>query len=517
MAQLINESMEKVDADIVLKKQYFDDGSVVDLYMQNGEVTHGKKTNKDKSFEKWRMVDAVPVVEEKLTPEGVHYWYNVAGRVLRKMKKDGVTTTYYDGKKIESVIDENGYGVTYYENGNVHRREEKDYAVSYNPQGEVEYEYKDGRLTINPNYFSYYRIGVKTSDSATHWAEKVTLDPKKKTLLCLGGDQSKSAEKANGNIGYFAKVLGFTTAMWDQMQLVSCYRPNNMHISFLRRRYPGEENKLENDYRREILQKFMPFMAQSVDGKWERIPPQELLHNFRNIIIQAHCAGANDLPMFAKAFKRTMTKLGYEPLLQKQALRQILCITNNSQREMTDDLGFTLIHRYSVKDGQFEPEYDTQYSDAFPVFVQDHAKFAAKDGTKVGFIEMKANELLMVFSKILKDGDEHNYGFWTTDEMDLTPVGKKQAALMKCVGLHWAANDDLIGDVVDFVHKAIENTPLKSFVNRALAVGKQLKRQQRSVLDNPHILSSAFNKYKSKNKEPDKTGVYKLLSDNHRS
>lgn len=517
MAQLINESMEQVDAGIVHKKQYFDDGSVVDLYMRNGEVTHGKKTNKDKSFEKWRIVDAVPVVEEKLTPEGVHYWYNVAGRVLRMMKKDGITTTYYDGKKIESIIDENGHGVTYYENGNIHRREEQDYAVSYNPKGEIEYEYKDGKLTINPEYFSYYRIGMKTSENKEHWAEKVTLNPKKKTLLCLGGDQSKDAQKANGNIKPFATALGFSTSLCDQMQMLACYRPSNMHVSFLRRRYPGEENKLENDYRREILQKFMPFMAQPIDGKWERLPPLELLQHFRNIIIQAHCAGANDLPIYSKVFKETMTKLGYEPDLQKLALRQIVCITNNSQRDMTDDLGFTLIHRYSVKDGQFEPEYDTNYSDAFPVFVQDHAKFAAKDGTKVGFIRMKTNELLMVFSKILKEGDEHNYGFWTTDEMDLTPVGKKQAALIKCVGLHWAANDDLIDDVVEFVHKAVENSPLKSFVNRALAVGKQLKRQQKSALYNSHILKSAFNKFKSNKKEPDKTGVYKLLSENYRS
>lgn len=164
------------------------------------------------------------------------------------------------------------------------------------------------------------------------------------------------------------------------MQLCSCYRPYNFNIGSLLKQLGGTRHQVDNDFTREILQKFMPFMAHNRHGKFEKYTGEELAANFRNIIIQAHCAGANDLSYFSKTFNETLHQLGYTKQEKQKAMQQIICITNNSQREFTDDLGFTMIHRYSVKDGQFEPEYESQYSDAYPLYVESHPDFKSQKG-----------------------------------------------------------------------------------------------------------------------------------------
>lgn len=535
MTTMVREEASVIDGSYNMKKQYFDDGSVTELIFCDDKLQSGKNVGADGSFRAWKIVKDVEVTTEELLPDGTHRWYDADTQKIKRQQQNGTTTLYYENGQIESVIDDEGMGVSYHENGNLHCREEKDYLLSLDVNGNIEYEYKNGRLTINPEFFSYYHLGMKISEAAaanasfeyydadaeyvkqTHWIEKITLNPRKKTLLCLGGDQSKDARSANGNIMPFARVLGFSEADMAEMQLVSCYRPSNWHVGYLRRRYLGEENKIENDMRREILQKFMPFMAREFDGKFERLSPNELLENFGNIIIQAHCYGSNDLPVFAKVLQNTMQKLGYDKQLQKKALRQILCVTNNTQRELTDKLDFSIIHRYSVKDGQFEPEYETQHSDGYPVFVQDHARFKDSKRQKASFIQIRPNELLMVFSKVMKAGNEHNEGFWTTEAESLTTVGQQQAALMKLIGKFWLHHHGQMPNIVDLVRHCVQNTELEDFAQTALASGRELKRQKMSALDNPHILDSARNRFTDKKLEPEKSGIYKLLSEKYRT
>ncbi|MBR3676459.1 MAG: hypothetical protein IKN71_04925 [Alphaproteobacteria bacterium] len=517
MVKIIKIENRIVDNGHRLQTEHTADGGLIETYFAGDNAYQGKNTNPDGSFQIWRMINGAKVVTEEKTADGIHNWYNPQTKKLSKTEKGGIITTFFENERVESIIDEKGNGVRYYENGNLYCKCEDGYELSLDADGRKQYEYKDGKLTINPDYFSYYRLGVKTAENEQHWTEKTTLDPKKKTLLCLGGDQSKDARAANGNIVPFARVLGFSDADMAQMQLVSCYRPVNLHVNYLRRSYKGEEDKIKKDYKREVLQKFLPFMAREIDGKFERLRPDELLANFRNIIVQAHCYGANDLPRFAEVLQNTMTKLGYAPKLQKQAMRQILCITNNTQRELTDKLDFTLIHRYSVADGQFEPEYDRAFSDAYPVFVQDHKRFSQKYGTKASFIQMRPNEMLMVFTKMIKSGNEHNEGFGNTDNENFTAVGKKQFALMKQLGNFWLNNRAPMPKVADLLRQCLSDTATASFVESALLSGKKLKTQKRNVLENHHILKAAYNRFKSNSQKPDKTGVYKLLSEKYHS
>ena len=211
-----------------------------------------------------------------------------------------------------------------------------------------------------------------------------------------------------------------------------------------------------------------------------------------------------------------MTLLGYSQKEQKNALRQVICITNNSQREFRDNLDFTMIHRYSVKDGQFEPEYETKFSDGYPEFLKDIAEYTAQKGEKAAFVPMKNNEVLMVFDKVLIDGSEHNAGFWTTNENNLTEVGRKQALLMKNIGTFWYNNQKDLPDVVNLLEECSKQNGLEDFVQNSLQQGKKLKKSQQNVLENPLILKSAKNKFKSPDYEPEKTGIYKLLSQNVR-
>ncbi len=520
MVEVISEKKQKIDGENYLVTQELSDGSRRQI-SQNGDKIYKTKTiQKDGSY---IVVNGNNVKIEELTSERYLRKYNPQTKKLaEETSPDMVVTKFHENGNILSVRDEqNGVYTSYYENGNLARFEDtkKNYEIYKDIKGNINYELKDGKLTINPDYFSYYRLGVKSQNNQEHWEEKCTLNPKKKTLLCLGGDQTKDARAANGNTNAYAAILGLSQEEKDNIQLVSCYRPFNENLSFIWYKVKGFDKQLENDYKREILQKFMPFMAREVEGKFERLHPQELMDNFANIMIQAHCYGANDLPRINKVFRETMTKLGYSDELQKNALRQIICVTNNSQREMTDNLDFSCIHRYSVKDGQFEPEYNTDESAEYPVFVQDYQAFADKKGNKAAFITTKPNEMIMVFDKILDDKskkDEHDSAFWTTREENLTSVGKYQARLMAKIGQAWYNHRGEMSDISTFLEKITEKSTLHPFVMKAVAFGKKLKAEKKNMLINHHILKSAWNKFKNPKIEAPKTGIYKLLSDKYK-
>ena len=129
---------------------------------------------------------------------------------------------------------------------------------------------------------------------------------------------------------------------------------------------------------------------------------------------------------------------------------------------------------------------------------------------------MKNNEVLMVFDKVLIDGSEHNDAFWTTNEKNLIEVGKQQALLMENIGAFWYQNHEDMPDAVNLLQKCSKQNGLEDFVYQSLQQGKKLKKSQRNVLENPLILKSAKNKFNSPNSEPEKTGIYKLLSQNVR-
>ena len=518
MVKVISEDKQVIDGGYCVIKQELSDGTCREITKDGDEVCSTKIIQADGSY---IVLDGNNVKISELTSDG--YWreYDPQTRKLQKeISPQRVVTKYYDNGNIESISDEtNEIYDSYYEGGGLAQHQDKNYEVYKDVNGGINYELKDGKLTINPDWFSYYRLGVKTQDNDEHWDEKCTLNPKKKTLLCLGGDQTKHARAANGNGSAFIKILGLSPEEQKNVQIVSCYRPYNSLLRFLWRKAGGFEKQYKNDYKREILQKFMPFMARQVDGKFERLHPRKLVENFGNIMIQSHCYGANDLPRFNSVLKETMTELGYSKDLQKKALKQIICITNNSQREMKDKFGFTCIHRYSVRDGQTEPEYEKKYSAEYPIFVQDYDTFLTQKGDKAAFIETKPNEMIMVYDKILAEkssNNEHNEAFWTTNEKALSNIGKCQARLMAKLGQFWYNNHQEIPNVAELVQKLTQGSTLHPFVNKALIFGKKLKSEKNNALVNHHILQAARNRFKDSEYKPPKTGVYKLLSDKYK-
>lgn len=508
MSNLINE--EKVEVDGRLKTiQYFSDGSKIEIVEYNNVIRSKKEIRPDGSYCVYN-VDGIKI--EELTSDEVFIKYNSTTKNKTEERyKDGKVIIFHQNGNISSIKTKDSY-ISYYENGNLASQQEENYEISLDILGNKQYELKDGNLYVNPKFFSYYKLGIKTQDTDTHWQEEVTLNPKKKTLICLGGDQTKDARSANGNINSFAKVIGLSPEQLDTIQMCSCYRPINMGISRLFRKTGGESKQINDDYSREILSKFMPFMAQIKDNKFVRYSGDEVANNFRNIMIQAHCAGANDLGKFSKVFNKTMTELGYKDKEISKAMQQIICITSNSQREFTDELGFTLIHRYSVKDGQFEPEYDENFSDGYPLMLQNHPNFIKREGKKSSFIKLKANEMLMVFDKVLTKGNEHNDGFWTTDKDSLTPIGKQQAELMKQIGLFWYTNTNDISDVEDMIKISSQGKETEKFVIRSLDLGRKIKAEQRNPLKNHHILKKMKNQFNDPNYIPEEIGIFKALA-----
>ncbi|MBO6290510.1 MAG: hypothetical protein J6N45_09375 [Alphaproteobacteria bacterium] len=518
MVEIISQKTKTYDGGFSVIMQTLSDGQKREISKQGDTVTQTKIIQKDDSY---IILDENNVKIEELTSEGYLRKYNPeTERIEEEKSPQDVVTKFYDSGKVKSVYDQKKrIFSTYYENGNLERHGEPRYEICKDIDGTVNYEVKDGKMTINPDYFSYYRIGLKSKKNDIHWEEKYTLNPKKKTLLVLGGNQTKSAYFANGNINKFVHSLGLTQEQRDNMQLLSCYRPINRQLEEAWQKVTEWSTQIEDDYRREIAQSFMPFMARKVGDKFVKLTDKELIENFGNIMIQSHCAGVDDLVGYSIVFKDKMTELGYPKELQKKALKQILCITDNSQREFTDDFGFTSIHRYSVKDGQIKPSYYKYESAEYPVFVEDYKAFADKKGNKAAFVTTRPNEMIMIYDSVLTDKDpvkEHNFAFYTTDEKSLSQVGKLQARLMAKIVQTWYNNHSEMTDILTFINKVSENSLLQPFVKKALAFGKKLKADKRNMLVNHHILKSIRNKFNDRFSKVPKTGVYKLLSDQYK-
>ncbi len=512
MTYLINEEITNIDGRSKIT-QYFSDQSKVEIVEHLGKIKSRKEITSKGTYITYNG-DNIKI--EELTAEGTVIKYNPkTQKKIEEKHKDGTTITFHENENI-SRIETKDKTFCYYDNNNLAYHYEENYELHKDKQGNIQYELKDDDLYINPDYFSYYRLGIKDRNATNHWSEKALLDPKKKTLVFLGGSETKDAKAANGNINGWADILGLTSEQISSIQLCSCYRPVNLTISYLLRRTGRVKKQINDDYHREILQKFMPFMAKTKDNKLVKYTGEELASNFRNIMIQAHCAGANDLVKFTKIFNETLTQLGYTDKEKTNAMRQIICITNNTQRELTDNLSFTTIHRYSVQDGQFEPEYDQHLSDAHPIFLATHKSFLPKKGIKSGFINLKNNEMLMVFDKILANNskrDEHNAGFWTTKKEKLTTIGKLQAKLMMQIGQFWFNNHEDIPSVEEVVLRVSKGTITEKFVSKALEFGRKLKTEQRNPLKNHHILKKISNEYKDTNIIPEKIGIFKALSE----
>lgn len=490
--------------------QVLEDGRMLETMYIKGMVSTRKYINPDGSYEVY-SAQGYKTIEE--TSDGTYRVYKYQSDIIdREIKPDKTIVRYHDNGAVSSIERPDKTYESYYDNGNLYNKREKDYEIALFKDGRLQYEFKDGILSINPEFFSYYRIGMKSKTAENHWTETGVLDPSKKTLLCLGGDQTREPREANGNINAFANVLGLSQEQLDNMQLCSCYRPSAYMagIMSLVKKDTTTKDRMKKDYKREILQKFMPFMASVKDGKFERYSKEQLYQNFRNIIIQAHCYGANDLTIISDVLKETMAKLKYSEKEINKALKQVICVTNNSQREFNDQLGFTAIHRYSVTDGQFEPEYETRYSAGYPVFLASHEKYKAKKGTKAAVVPLKKNEALMIFDKVLVGSGEHNSAFWTTLKEKLTSVGYKQAELMKNIGRFWYSNVNDVPDVIDLVNKCSKG--IEPFVKRMIDNGRKLAIEQRNPLVNHSILKSEWNKYKD-NVVPENFGVFKVLAE----
>lgn len=519
MIDVISEKTVSQNDGTTLFIQEMSDGSTHEIKKYGSQVYETKIIRKDGSY---IILNDCNTKTEEYTADGYLRKYNPNTQIIKEeISPQKVVTKFNCSGNILSVSDDiKGIYLRYYPSGQLASREGRGYELNFDVNGRVNYELKDGKVTINPDYFSYYRLGMRSKNNPEHWDEKCTLDPKKKTLLILGGVLTREAHLANGYSKFFLNILGLSSQE-DNIQLVSCYRPLDTSLKYVWRKIQsnGLKEQIESDYKREILQKFMPFMAQKVDGKFERYTNEELERNFRNIMIQTHCYGAEDLPYFNKIFEDTMTKLGYSARTQKNALKQIICVTNNSQCDLTDKLGFNTIHRYSTKDGQYNAKYEKEYSAEYPVFIQDHKAFADQKGNVVAFIEKKPNEMIMFFDKILKEtysDDEHNEAFLSSDEIIFTKVGKDQARLMIKIGKFWYNNHEQIPNVSDLIKKITEKTPLYAFCKKAFIFGKKLKSEKGSALFNHHIIDCAWNRYKGPNINISKTGVYKLLSDKYK-
>lgn len=412
--------------------------------------------------------------------------------------------------------------IEYDEKGNVismHDENKKLY-IAYTPSGEVKFEFSPQKTYINGKYCAPFRLGIKNRNHENHWQENTSLDPHRKTVIMLGGKATYNAREANGYLNSVIETLGISTEQMSSVQLAACYRLNwksVFNIYLQKTKADFDLNLWEENFRRkEILRKLMPFMANKFDNAWERLPPQELYKNFRNIMLMSHCCGADDLVKMSSVLRQTMTGLGYSPDIQKQALKQIICITNNNWREFNDNNGFTVFQRYSVYDGQGYKAYKGQYSSDYPVFLEGYSPFRKFDGKSAAFVNTGKNEVLTIFDKILKYGgveSEHNTAFFTTDNKLLTHVGRLQAKLFKRMGQFWLQDNHSIRSAADFLRKSVEGTLLAKHVEIFMQNGKKLQKAKMNPIHNPSIIDAEYAKYKQNLMKDDEHGAYKLLSD----
>lgn len=468
------------------------------------------------SYNQWNQL------EHRILSDGTTLDYN-NGILHTKCLSDGTREEYFDNGQISLYKNSDGsLIINYYENGE--KSMTADYKnkhfIAYSADGKIKFDLTPEQSFINEKYYPIIKLGVKDRNYENHWREDIVLNPHKKTILFFGGRATYNGKDANGYLNSVIDIFGMSGAQIADTQLVSAYRSLKHetlghYISLTGNGFDIKEYKKQT-YKKEILSKLMPFMAQQYNGVWERIPPQQLYANFRNLMLMCHCYGAQDICTVADILRQTMTKLGYNPEVQNHALRQVVCITNNTQREFNDNTGFTTFHRYSVFDGQWRKQYDKQYSDDYPVFLENYPAFHQYKKSKAAFVNLNKNEMLLVFNKVLRykcDMDEHNSAFWTVDKKILTSAGKMQAELIKSIGRHWLEDNNKITSAADFMKQSAQKLKLRQQVSAALINGRKLQKDKINPLHNHSILSSAYEKYKSMGFSPKKHGVWKLLSE----
>ncbi|MBP5485911.1 MAG: hypothetical protein J6Y07_04370 [Alphaproteobacteria bacterium] len=383
------------------------------------------------------------------------------------------------------------------------------------------YTIQDGKIWVDPKFCSFIRIGMKTSENNEHWTTEFILDSQKKTIICFGGDGTRNARAANGNINSFVKTLDFTKEQQNKMQMLANYEDIPEDFFFTLHMATNIDELYNNDFVRETLKVFMPFIAKKTKSGWDKISDKNLLNNMHNILIVTHCYGTSVMIEVLNILKQEMRTLGYNQQLIDTALKQILCISNNSQLEMTEDIPTTILQRYSVADGQSDRTYDKKYSNSYPVHLDENSEFSKIKGKKSAFIKLNENEIMMAFDKILMSTDirgsskEHNEAFFETDLKKLTKVGREQMKLMRLVVQYWYNNHDEIPDAMDLLKKVAKGTDLELFVATSILNGEMLKKEHNNPLRNSHSLEVSVNRFKNQDIEPEHTGIWKLLEKNN--
>lgn len=381
----------------------------------------------------------------------------------------------------------------------------------------IPYTLEDGKLWINPNLSYFFVLGMKTQENKEHWTEKFILDPHKKTIICFGGDRTRDARAANGYINQFTKTFGFSDGQQQNMQMLSYYYNLPIDVLWTFQTATNFNDLVQDSYLREVLKVFMPFIANKTKSGWVKLPDTDLLNNMRNIMFATHCYGTEQQMKVINALEQQMLSLGYKEDLVNNALKQILCITNNSQLEMTENMPTTTLQRYSVADGQSDRDYDSKYSNSYPVHLDTHTEFKKIKGKKSAFIKLKPNEAILAFDKILKSttvqgsSTEHNDAFFTIDKKQLTKVGQDQMELTHLITQYWYNNHDEMPNVIDLLKKVSKGTDLEMFVGASILNGEILEKEHDNPMRNPHFLEVVKNRFENPNIEPEHTGIWKRL------
>ena len=466
----------------------------------------------EEAFNQWNKL------EHRILSDGTALGYN-NGILHTKIFPDGSKQNFHDNGNVSFYKNsDNTLLIHYNEDGKIILKEDyqQKHFVAYDESGEIKYEFSPQKVYVNLKYIKPFKLGMKDRNRGNHWVENTALNPHKKAVLFFGGNGTHNASSANGYLNQVIDIFGLSDEQIGNIQLVSCYRQNysdiiTHYMQQLNDDFDYDKFKLQT-YKQEILLKLMPFMAQkNGNNAWERIPPAQLYANFRNIMLMSHCYGSKDLCKVADILKQTMSKLGYSKDIQK-----IVCITNNTQREFNDHTGFTVFHRYSVFDGQDRKQYNEEYSTDYPVFLKQYLPFKQKRNAKAAFVKLNKNELLMVFSKVLKyhsGKDEHSAAFWTRDGKILTSVGKMQADVIKCVGQYWLNHNLPLNDAAEYMKRCVNNLKLRQKISAAFIAGYKLQRRKISPLYNPAIIAAAYQEYRHGLMSQNEHGAWKLLSD----
>lgn len=479
----------------IVLADYFDS----DLFepQKNALIYSQKRIYDDGSYE---IYNAKGSISEEQTSDGTIIKYDKeSGRPRIIKDKDGSEKFFRDdGKTVAYERKIDGTFISYHENKEINCVRKTNFWLCLGADKTLHYKIDNDKFYINPDIYSYYRIGVKQTDESLN--NKQLLSPKKKTILFLGGDQTTDERKAIGNINLFIKSLELSSEQMANVQLCSCYRPINSVVTMILPIQKQRQQKIA-DFEREFIEKFLPFIADTSGQKPQRYSLSEAKSNLRNLMIIPHCYGSCDLKDFSILLHKKMMDLGYTPKEQNDIMKEAICLSNNSQQEFTDCLGFTAFHRYSVKDGQLDPDYELKYSCGYPLYLDECKEFSAGKGNKSAFIDINRQEILMAFDRILIGGAEHTHAFATINDDLLTEVGQKQAALIKNIGQFWYNNNDEVPSAKEIVAKCSTNKDLSLFSQKSFVVGREIAAATRNPLKNHHILKSIFNKYKAKDSD----------------